>query len=114
MYTCCNINFSSQLEYNLHRHNRHFEWPEKPYRCEGHPMDEDGKPIGNRTILYKSEYQVFKHEFACLHNKQYLCMMVGDMSSAKVDRPPQQVNQVLSLSTASLVTFPIWMPLFNN
>ena len=90
MYTCCRSNFSSQSEYDHHRHNIHYKWPEKPYCCEGHPMDEDGKPIGNRTVLYSSEFRVWKHKLACLHNKEYICMIVGDMTSVKVDRPPQQ------------------------
>ena len=90
MFSCCQHNFSSNSEYILHRHNMHCEWADKPYSCEGHPLNEAGKPIGNRNVLFSSEFRVFKHESSCSHNKAYLCRVVGDMTSVEVRRPPSK------------------------
>ena len=90
MLTCCHHNFSSKSEYDHHRHNLHYEWADKPYCCEGHPMDEDGKPIGNRTVLFSSKFWVWKHEMGCLHSKAYLCIIVGNMTSVKILCPPSK------------------------
>ena len=68
----------------------HCEWADKPYSCEGHPLNEAGKPIGNRNVLFSSEFCVFKHESSCSHNKAYLCRVVGDMTSVKVRCPPSK------------------------
>ena len=102
MYSCCQQNFSSSNEYIQHRHNVHREWADKPYGCEGHPHDEAGKPKGNRTVLFTTEFCVFKHENSCTHNQQYLCSVVGEMTSVMVRRPPSKVNIPYGQSSAKL------------
>ena len=88
MYSCCQRIFPSASEYHHHRHNVHREWADKPYCCEGHPHDEAGKPKGCRTVLFTTEFRVFKHEMGCTHNQQYLRSVVGEMTSVVVRRPP--------------------------
>ena len=93
MYSCCQRIFSSSSEYHHHHHNVHREWADKPYCCEGHPHDEAGKPKGNRTVLFTTEFRVFKHENSCTHNQQYLCSVVGEMTYVVVRRPPSKVSK---------------------
>ena len=104
MYSCCQRIFSSSSEYHHHRHNIHQEWANKPYRCEEHPHDEAGKPKGCRTVLFTTEFGVFKHEMGCTHNQRYLRSAVGEMTSVMVPRPPVSKYTIRSIVCGHLVT----------
>ena len=93
MYSCCQRFFSSSSEYHHHRHNVHREWVPKPYRCEEHPHNEAGKAEGCRTVLFTTEFRVFKHEMRCIPNQQYLRNVVGEMTSVRVPHPTIKVSK---------------------
>ena len=93
MYSCCQRFFSSSSEYHHHRHNVHREWVPKPYRCEEHPHNEAGKAEGCRTVLFTTEFRVFKHEMRCIPNQQYLRSVVGEMTSVRVPHPTIKVSK---------------------